>query len=196
MNVGATVLDSLSSTVTITNGGHHYQWGRNLGWAPNGSIPAANYQQGPISPAQLSTYSDKFIRTSNTVDWLNPSDDDLWGAISGDPAKVQGPCPDGWRVPTSAELGALFAKGSMKGRYCAITGDDGRIFLTPVGYHDGDCSATMVGSRGYYWSSTPHATLAGRSNFLRFTTDGGTQGITSDWRTEGYSVRAVRDIQP
>jgi hypothetical protein len=141
----------------------------------------------------LSTYPDKFIKTSNTVDWLNPSDDDLWGSVSSDPAKVQGPCPDGWRLPTQAELSALMAKGVAKNKYFTAIGDNGKVYLPPAGYHYGDCSSNMVGVRGYYWSSTPHTT-AGQSYFLRF--DGGAMSMPNDWRTVAYPIRAVRDIQP
>jgi hypothetical protein len=195
VNVGATVLDSTGSSFTSANGGYHFQWGRNLGWDPNYTLQSTDKQAGPITPAQLASYADKFISMSSNADWLNPSDDDAWGGESLDPAKMQGPCPPGWRVPTSAELNTLFSgTNAWKGNNKVLTCDDGKVYLQAAGYHNYDTALGQVGSRGYYWSATKTSGTPGNSAFLRFQNGGGSQGIQQDGRVIAYPIRAVRDI--
>jgi hypothetical protein len=200
VNVGAI---TTKASTNVEYNGLNYQWGKNTGYnsdiTVNGILPAGNKQAGPVSDAN----TDKFITVPNTpsyVDWLNPSDDALWSG-----ANVQGPCPDGWRLPTNDELVAIYAKKvSLVPTGMTITCDDGTSIVFPLaGYFNYDSSFSQKNNRGYYWSSTPSDPAINdgtmKSQLMRMTNDGiGTQGMQADYRCFGYSVRAVRDmpVQP
>ena len=108
--------------------------------------------------------------------------DNLWQGVNG----VNNPCPEGFRLPTEAELeaerrswpsdntaGALASplKWPVAGNRCKSNG-----------------SLYAVGSAGLYRSSTVDGSSA-RS--LYFTSSGG--GIVRDGRARGFSVRCIKD---
>jgi hypothetical protein len=196
VNVGATELDTTSSTIKTSTYGLHYQWGRNKGWNIENDVAAGDIYSGTLT--NDTAYSNKFINPGgDKLDWLSPSNDDLWGAISKNPKKMQGPCPEGWRIPTYVEIGKFNEKASNKGNHRALTLDDGkRVILQAAGWINSAGVYAQRGDRGYYWSLSP-ATTAATSWYLRFARNdnGGTYGTVADWRVIGYPIRAVRDVK-
>lgn len=85
-----------------------YQWGRKYGQGYEGETPAVVLKNEQLTSADAGSSDDnKNNFYYNNRDWLNPAVDNLWyndaqGATS---KKTQyDPCPEGWRVPTNAEL--------------------------------------------------------------------------------------------
>lgn len=106
----------------------------------------------------------------------------------------QGPCPDGWRLPTELEYDKLLKsaakdtdakpgvwtnQGGINGRlFC------GKLFLPAAGYNGGD----TVDNAGYYWSSTKINNYI--SNFLSFNSRGAY--INQNKKGNRFSVRCVQ----
>ena len=121
------------------------------------------------------------------------------------------PCPQGWRVPSMAELNTLLAAGSewtnrngVYGRYFG-TGQN-RIFLPATGWrgsggnflgslHGGGRGAlTNVGAYGAYWSRTQLVSPQVTSSLawaLWFFSDG--SNVNSINQAFGFSVRCVAE---
>jgi uncharacterized protein (TIGR02145 family) len=192
VNVGAT---STTYSTGVAGCGYHFQWGRNVPFTYNtGDIVA-----GPLfaDEAASDINKSKFI-TSGTGDWLKPGegegegeDDDRW---QGDNA--QGPCPNGWRVPTADELTVLQEKYVAANfdvgddNRLKIVGDTGQnLYLPAAGYRrDTNGGWTAQGTWGSYWSSTASATKA-----MYFGFNGNPQAEVSEYnRAYGYSVRCIQ----
>ena len=94
--------------------GKLYQWGRKYGQGHSTSYDASAPEivEGPISAVngQKDKYSNTFFTSSESLyDWTSPQDDTLWNSgTEENPIKTEyDPCPEGWRVPTYAELDEL-----------------------------------------------------------------------------------------
>ena len=119
------------------------------------------------------------------------------------------PCPAGWRVPTRAELFALFNAGysdwtsrnGVTGRYFGTAANriflpaagarSGAVYLPALGSTNRPGTLADVGTFGAYWSSTPidssgSARLIFDSSFIRMDRMGGRNA-------DGYSVRCVAE---
>ena len=196
--------------------GKLYQWGRKYGQGYYGELCEGDWNQtysdasvpsivsGPVSLSvgQSSSNADKFYYSSSPPsDWVSPQDDALWNSgTEDDPVKTEyDPCPEGWRVPTYAELNALKAN---KSSWTTEEGQNGywfsgsasysasvsRIFFPAAGlryYYDGD--ANHRGYDGNYWSSRPHMWFA---CYLYFSS--GNVDIDISDRAFGFSVRCVQ----
>ena len=117
------------------------------------------------------------------------------------------PCPDGWRVPTQAELQALnntsgdwvtAASAQARGFITTVSGRifpsgatvDNGIFLPAVNARNASGTVPITGAvSGRYWSSTPDATL--NANAVGFHFGSGNSGEVRVSRAVGYSVRCV-----
>jgi uncharacterized protein (TIGR02145 family) len=154
------------------------------------------------SVAQAEENSNKFYYSSaSPCDWSKVQKDDLWNSGTEDnPVKTEyDPCPEGWRVPTYAELNRLnnsyssfMTVGGQKGYY--FCGDytyldnAPQVFFPAAGYrgtNNGNASAR--GMYGYYWSSRPYSSGA---YFLSL--DSSNVNFGSSRRAGGYSVRCVQ----
>ena len=105
-----------------------------------------------------------------------------------------------WRMPTSAESGALVSNctttwittNGVYGRLVTGTGAyaNRSIFLPAAGHCSGSY-LTDPGSHGDYWSSTPYSAYSNGAWYLDFTS-GGFYRDNVDYRYSGQSVRPVR----
>ena len=159
--------------------GKLYQWGRKYGQGHSTSYDASvpEIVEGPISAinGQKDIYSNTFFTASESpYDWTSPQDDNLWNSGTEDnPVKTEyDPCPEGWRVPTYAELERLnnsyssfMTVGEQKGLY--LCGDytyldnAPQVFFPAAGYcYYTDGRADFRGDLGYYWSSRPYSAYA------------------------------------
>ena len=113
--------------------GKLYQWGRKYGQGYSGTLYDANgskvgtYSDAVVptivsGPVDLATGQSKdnenifYNNSSDPWDWLSPQDDELWNSgTEENPVKTEyDPCPEGWRVPTLAEVEILVQnKSSM-----------------------------------------------------------------------------------
>ena len=165
--------------------GKLYQWGRKYGQGydgdfcdMNGSVTyysdasAPEMEAGPVDSAtgQSEEGKNKFYYSLDEPnDWCAPKDDGLWNSGTEEsPVKTEyDPCPDGWRVPTIAELDEL------SGNYSSwITDENGqsgfcfsgpnvysetvpRVFFPASGFRfSNGMVAYGRGTIGFYWSSS------------------------------------------
>ena len=169
--------------------GKLYQWGRKYGQGYSGYYYADQYVEAPdsdsvapeivtgpvsLSEGQSAENANKFyIVSTKPYDWHEGSDETLWNSGTEDaPVKTDyDPCPDGWRVPTFAELGQLslnysswttnesgqngiWTSGSQT--YSSVAP---QIFLPAAGTRAGNGGGPMGRSflgnvcQGQYWSS-------------------------------------------
>ena len=98
----------------------------------------------------------------------------------------------GNRLPSKAQWEELKAEcqWSWTGSGYKVTGPNGNSIVLPAaGYRDCDGSVYVVGSGGYYWSSSPDGSeYAWRLHFSSSDLD-----ISYKYRYYGYSVRLVQD---
>ena len=189
--------------------GKLYQWGRKYGQGYSESYDESvpELVEGPVMPsvAQSEENSNKFYYNSvSPNDWSKVQKDDLWNSgTESTPVKTKyDPCPEGWRVPTYAELyrlrnscSSFMTVGGQEGRY--FCGDytyldnAPQVFFPAAGYRRySDGYARRRGYDGYYWSSRPYSSTA---HYLYFC-DGYTGMYDSSRRADGYSVRCVQVI--
>ena len=189
--------------------GKLYQWGRKYGQgydSNDASVPSI-VEGGVISSTgQSASNADKFYlgSSSSYYDWLSYLDRDnfLWNSGTEDaPVKTEyDPCPEGWRVPTYAELNSL---STNKSSWSTNDNHNGYWFSGSQSYSSSVTSVffSAAGRRygidggkdlrtycGHYWSSRPNSTNA---QFLSF--GSGSVGMNELSRSNGYSVRCVRE---
>ena len=155
------------------------------------------------SVAQSEENKDKFYYVSQSpYDWNKVKNDELWNSgTESAPVKTKyDPCPEGWRVPTYAELAKLNKNYSswttsegQNGRY--FTGDytcldkAPQVFFPAAGLRsDDDGDAYGRGGNGYYWSSRPDYANANRIYFYSSSV-----GMGYNNRANGYPVRCVQE---
>ena len=154
-----------------SDAGAFYQWNRQAGWR----------------------HIDPLLSSDGSTTWDNSTPTGtVW-------ERVNDPCPQGWRVPTHAELLSLFESASI---WAVNNGVSGRffgtapnqIFLPAAGSRGIDEGAlNRVGIYGMYWSSTQCLTNENIAPSMFFG-EGFSVGRGSSWRASGYSVRCVADI--
>ena len=187
--------------------GKLYQWGRKYGQGYSTSYDASvpEIVEGPISAinGQKDIYSNTFfIASESPYDWTFPQKDDLWNSgTEENPQKTEyDPCPEGWRVPTYAELDRL---NNSYSSFITVGGQKGRYFCGDYTYLDNapqvffpaagcrisrDGSARDRGDYGGYWSSRPNITYA---YYLLF--GGSDVDMYLYNRVNGCSVRCVQE---
>jgi uncharacterized protein (TIGR02145 family) len=186
--------------------GKMYQWGRKYGQGydeSDASVP--EIVEGPVSLeiGQSKENANKFYYNSHSpYDWSKVQNDDLWNTgTESAPVKTKYDlCPNGWRVPTFAELDEL-----CKNRLAWATDENGqsgywfsgenpyaetgpRVFFPAAGFRHYIYGNADGRGYGYYWSSRPDSSKAS-SLFL----DVGLAEMNFySYRAYGYSVRCVQ----
>ncbi len=159
--------------------GDLFQWGR----LDDGHQDRQSGTTSTLSTTDVPGHGN-FITTKFGVtnsDWRNPQNNDLWQGEDG----INNPCPDGWRVPTEAELLAerwSWGSNNPAGAYAST-------LKWPVGGRRNIIGTLRdVGSWGYVWSSSVSDTEA---MYLLF----GSGGVFmfESVRARGMSVRCVRN---
>ena len=205
--------------------GKLYQWGRKYGQGYSGGLfdGSWNYYLGDVSDAtvpeireggvslsggQSETNANVFFLgdSENIYDWLYQSDDTLWNSgTESYPVKTEyDPCPDGWRVPTCAELDELSKNKSscttndkqqtgywLSGQ-SSYTSSVPQVFFPAAGYRSCiDGTANCRGFDGSYWSLSPYDD--GSAFYLSLFFYDGSTYMSYSSRANGYSVRCVYD---
>ena len=177
-NLGATEVAKNATNVSST--GNLYQWGRNRATTYGSTAKTV----GTVSNANA---TDEFITgtSASNYDWLSPKNDNLWGK----PKTAKDPCPQGWRVPTSDELGK-WGSGSFSGDLLTITGQNGINLVLPVaGYRTySSGSSDNQGLWSNYWSTAVYGTHAWAVYF-----GSGRMGASDYPRAYAFSVRCVQE---
>ena len=200
--------------------GKLYQWGRKYGQGYSGNLYDVNGNSlGDVSDATVPTIeeggisvvtgnhkskSNIFYTAFNNGDWVDPRNDKLWNSgTEENPKKTEyDPCPEGWRVPTYAELDELnnnysswtTNENGQPGYWfsgaSSYTATEPQVFFPAAGYRgSNDGYAYNRGDSGRYWSSRPGSTYALRLHF-----GSGDVDMRSDGRRAyGCSVRCVQE---
>ena len=207
--------------------GKLYQWGRKYGQGYSGGLLDVNlYYIGEVSDATVPRFKEGgvslasgqpeddsnvfFIGDSENGDWLYQADDTLWNiGTESDPVKTEyDPCPDGWRVPTYAELDELSKNrsswttndkqqpGYWFSGVSSYTETVPQVFFPAAGNRRiayGGITSDYRGGYGSYWSSRPYSGRLAYS--LDFNGIFDYFAMNSSARAYGFSVRCVQENQ-
>ena len=171
--------------------GSLYQWGRfsdghELCTYTNGTTGAAD-NGITFANANSDTPGDNlFISALNTNgDWRIPSNNNLWQGEAG----INNPCPNGYRIPTIAELNALITAEGITNYTNAASST---LAFTSSGERftfGGSINGLAI--NGIYWTSTTSGTGGEQAEGRVFNVGSTTQNTIV--RANGYSVRCIQD---
>ena len=197
--------------------GKLYQWGRKYGQGYSGydynlgkdvsDVTIPEFRNGGVSLLDGQSEDNENVLflsyPVNNNDWLHQSDDTLWNiGTESDPVKTEyDPCPDGWRVPTHAELDELSKNNSswitndknQPGYWfsgsSSYTSSVPQVFFPAAGFRfEYNGVAYSRGFNGNYWSSSPSCD---ETYDLYIHTDNAS--VINDSRAYSFSVRCVQD---
>jgi len=175
-NLGASQVGT--SSTDPDGHGDLYQWGRGA----DGHESRTSTTTSTLSNSDDPGHDDFITIDSDPYDWRSPQNDNLWQGVNG----INNPCPDGYRLPTEAELDAERQSWSSNDASGAANSPLKLRVLGSRRYSSG--SIMDVGSKGFFWSSTVGGTY---SRCLYFTGHGAM--MTSMHRAFGFSVRCIKD---
>ena len=172
-NLGAS---RVATSSTDSQGyGDLYQWGRGT----DGHEKRTSQNTSTLSSSDTPGHG-RFIIGSS--DWRSPQNNNLWQGVNG----INNPCPEGFRIPTMAELTAEQASWSSNNSAGAFASP---LKLPLAGYRSYSYGTLSgIGSLGFYWSATVYGTYAQDLSF-----DSGYAGTYSFVRAFGFSVRCLKD---
>ena len=174
-NLGAS--QTATSSTDAAAYGDLYQWGRRA----DGHQCRNSATTATLSSTDQPAHGNFITVNGGNYDWRSPQNNNLWQGVSG----VNNPCPTTYRIPTSAELDAeraTWSSNSSAGAFASPL----KVPLAGLRYIDG--SLYVVGSSGYYWSSTVSGTNAFNLSF-----NSGDAYISFNNRAYGFSVRCLKD---
>jgi uncharacterized protein (TIGR02145 family) len=175
-NLGATQV-AISST-DINSYGDLYQWGRRA----DGHQCRTSVITATLSSTDQPAHGNFIISPSGQQDWRSPQNNNLWQGVNG----INNPCPSGYRIPTETELEAERLSWSINTSVGAFASP---LKLPMAGYRSfSNGSLILVGTYGYYWSSTVSNSY---SQYLFFRS---TDADVVDYvRAFGGSVRCIKN---
>ena len=160
--------------------GDYFQWGR---LDDGHQYKISDTTPGPVS--QDVPGHDNFLTLdSEPYDWRSPKNDNLWQGENG----INNPCPEGWRLPTGAELSdeiESWSSESTEGAFASV------LKWPAAGMRHITGFLGQIGTHGYIWSSTVGDVDIPRSGYLFISS--GAAHINIRGRGDGLSVRCVRD---
>jgi hypothetical protein len=177
-NLGATQV--ATSSTDAASYGDLYQWGRLTDGHQirTSTLSALNATVSTDIPGNANF----IITNTGDFDWRSPKNDNLWQGVNG----INNPCPTGYRLPTEGELNAervIFSANNAAGAFASVL----KLPLAGIRrFSDG--SLLIVGSYGYYWSSTVSGTSA---RYLFFNSSAAY--MDPNYRANGISVRCLKD---
>lgn len=172
-NLGASRV--ATSSTDAESYGDLYQWGRSA----DGHEKRTSQTTFTLSSSDTPSHGE-FITSSS--DWRSPQNNNLWQGVNG----INNPCPEGFRIPTMAELTAEQASWSSNNSAGAFASP---LKLPLAGYRSYSYGTLSgIGSLGFYWSATVYGTYAQDLSF-----DSGYAGTYSFVRANGFSVRCLKD---
>ncbi len=175
-NLGASQV-AVSSTDAAAYG-DVYQWGRGA----DGHQLRTSGTTTTLSNSDTPGHGDFITNYSTPWDWRMPQNDNLWQGVNG----INNPCPEGYRLPTEAELDTE--------RQSWNSNDATGAFASPLKFtvggvrNFGSGTFYFVDQYGRYWTSTVNEHNARSMVF----TDGDAY-LLSNGRADGSSVRCIKD---
>lgn len=177
-NLGASRV-ATSSTDTLAYG-DLYQWGR-LG---DGHQNRDSAKTATNSANDVPGHSNFITESTAPSDWRVPQNSNLWQGLGG----VNNPCPQGFRLPTEAEMDnerTSWVSDNAAGAFASP------LKLVMAGYRTTDGSLFSVGTYGQYWTSTV-STVVG-TNSRNFSFSSSFAGLNTNAHVFGMSVRCIKD---
>ena len=187
--------------------GKLYQWGRKYGQGSDGDATVPTLSEGGVSELDGNHKSNANVFYYGFSDWVDPGNDELWNSgTEENPVKTEyDPCPDGWRVPTSAELNELCSNRSSwttdeNGQIgywfsgaSSYTENVPQVFFPAAGFRSNDGNAGNRDFYGNYCSSRPYSYYDGtRYACYLYFGNGFANMLDTGYRALGYSVRCVQ----
>ena len=175
-NLGATQV--ATSTTDQAAYGDLYQWGRRA----DGHQCRTSPTTATLSSIDQPAHGNFILASSAPYDWRSPQNANLWQGVNG----VNNPCPSGYRIPTETELN--------NERLSWSSNNGGGAFASPLklpltgGRSDFNGSLVIVGTNGYYWSSTVNGA---NSRYLDFYSS--SAGMNDYTRAYGLTVRCLKN---
>jgi len=175
-NLGATQVATSSTDQNAY--GDLYQWGRRA----DGHQCRTSPTTGTLSSVDQPAHGSFILAPIGPYDWRSPQNANLWQGVNG----VNNPCPSGYRLPTETELN--------NERLSWSSNNSAGAFASPLkwpmaGFRDiNSGSLNIVGTNGFYWSSTVGGTDA---RGLTFSSSNAYMGGYS--RADGFSVRCLKE---
>jgi uncharacterized protein (TIGR02145 family) len=176
-NLGATRTATSSNDVEAY--GDLYQWGRR----PDGHQCRNSPTTPTLSSIDQPTHGSFITTNSLPLDWRSPQNTNLWQGVNG----INNPCPNGYRLPTEAELITESSSWSSQNASGAFNSP---LKLTAAGDRDlSNGTLTTVGERGSYWSST----INGDAVQYIFFFNPANLNYHTGYKSSGFSVRCIKD---
>jgi hypothetical protein len=175
-NLGATQV--ATGSTDANSYGDLYQWGRRA----DGHQCRTSAITATLSSTDQPAHGNFIISPSGQNDWRSPQNNNLWQGVNG----INNPCPIGYRIPTETELEAERLSWSAITSVGAFASP---LKLPMAGYRSfSNGSLILVGTYGYYWSSTISNSY---SQYLFFRS---TDADVVDYvRAFGGSVRCIKN---
>lgn len=180
---------------TSTQGyGMIYQWG----YGSSGIYAYSAIHEGNGNTLRKSFEAGSSVSSTTWPSKVGNSDSDIW-------CNNNGPCPDGWRLPTPAELKGLvqnykLAEGpvgeiSILGYWCngEDKADEKKGVFLPLAGDIGRTTKNCLdrGTSGFYWSSD---CITGMNICAsKLTISQSTWELNTSYKAWGFSVRCVRN---
>lgn len=175
-NLGASQVATSSNNAAAY--GDLFQWGR----GDDGHQIRTSVTTTTLSLTDVPGHSDFILAIPMPWDWRSPQNNNLWQGVNG----INNPCPNGYRIPTHAELDAERQSWGSQNPAGAFASP---LKLTLTGARDYATGIlNQVGLYGYYRCSTLNGIY---SYYLYF--GGTTAGIQSTSRAHGWAVRCIKD---
>ena len=205
-NLGAdTTLDSFTYQGGAING-DLYQWGRPTDGHEKRNSAKINRQATNNTATLPVEVVGKYIHDLGGIiyNWRSERIDTLWGdgTTGANQAKAANdPCPSGFKVPSQAQWGEIFAGATTSGLSSLATSNiwtwtgngytvGSALFLPAAGYRNTNTSNAYLGEVGQYSSSTVDGT--GYIYTLRFNSSNVYPSMILS-RLHGVSVRCVAE---
>jgi len=162
--------------------GDLYQWGRGTDGHEKRTSGTTSTWYPTLSNSDTPGHSIFIVAPNSPWDWRSPQNTNLWQGVTG----INNPCPEGYRLPSEAELNAERQSWSSNNAAGAFASP----LKLPVGggRSSSDGSLGGVGINGAYWSSSVSSTY---SRSLRFSSSG--DDIGNSLRASGFTVRCIKD---
>lgn len=175
-NLGAS--RAATSSIDSVAYGDLYQWGRRTDGHEKRDSPTTTTLSNNDAPEH-----GMFIANGSKYDWRFTQNDSLWQGVNG----INNPCPEEFRLPTSAEWDAERASWSSNNSDGAYES----LLKLPVAGQRSRISGSLLdsGFNGFYWSSSINGTY---TQYLIIGSSGAS--MRDDIRRSiGYSVRCIQD---
>ncbi len=214
-NVGAKYAnaDVAAAVTSVTFGtadwtdryGYFFQWGRN----DNVTSSSTTTTKAPTGTTASTVGHSLFITDDPlaTGDWIATTNSNLWGGIGTDDTTgefatrsaanqtlMQGPCQNGYHVPTAYEW--CMAVDNLSGGALSCTNDESddsirtALKIPLPGSRGLDGTHGSAGAFGNLWMSSPNGSQVLKTSF---DDEGGLYAVSTTYQTYGLSVRCLKN---